>query len=140
MKPSERRGRVAVTCGRADGDSGCRLLDLIEPDNAGHVDEGWEMPVLLRYPKPNIGRAGDQHGIRVFAVDLGELLNATRRKPLLAPVRDMEHAIVIEREKPPRGCRLFRGCRPGRRRNIEPCVYDRPIAGATAEITGEPVL
>src|SRR5260221_5489297 len=140
MKPAERCGRVAMTYGRADGESGCRLPDLIEPDNAGHVDEGCEVPVLLRYPKPDIGRAGDQHGIWVFAVDLGELVNAARRKPFLATVRDAEHLAVIERGKPPRRCRLRPGCWTRRGRGIEACVYDRPVAGAAAEITGEPVL
>src|SRR5262249_36060189 len=140
VKSTECRGCFPVAYSRADAKAVRRLLDLIESGHAGHVDKGREMPLLLRYPKPDVRRSGDQHGIRAVHLALRETAMAARRIPAPATRANTQRVAVSGGGKPPRGHRLRCCCRAGRGRDIEAGVYDRTVAGAAAKIAGEPVL
>ena len=140
MQLGQRRGGVEVADAGAEGDAVGGLLDRVQTRDARHVDQRRELPVLLGHPQPDIGRPGDDHGRRMLAVDVGKLIDGARREPPLIAVRDLKHRAVIERGKLLRDRRTFRRRRARHLGEREPGVDDRTIAGAAAEVAGEPVL
>ncbi len=140
MQPGQCRRGVAVADHGADGQP---LLGIVEGGklrDASDVDQRLEQPVLLGDPQPDIGGAGDEHRIGMRGIDFGQLVARARGETLLLAMRQMQHLAIVERRKPRGRARLHSRVRRRRGAGIQPGLDDRPVAGAAAEIAGEPIL
>ena len=116
------------------------VLDAVEPVDLADMDHLGQIAKLLGDPQPHVRRPGDDRRVRMLLVEVGERLERRRRgeeRPLVAD----EHVLAVGKEAEHAGHVLAGdleavAARAGRDR--EPGVDDRPIAGAAAEIAGEP--
>ena len=126
---------------RAERQPVLAFLDDRKVFHARHIDQSLQVPMLLGDPEPDVGRAGDQHRVGMLQVDLRELVGRARREDLRVAMREMQHRALA------RACRAASRSRerdgasgPRRASRLESRIDDRPVAGAAAEIAGEPVL
>jgi hypothetical protein len=115
---------------------GVEALDPSQPDDPAEVAH------LLGDPQADIGRAGDQYGIGILRIECRQRLDAGRggEEPLGRTREQVD--TVIEARKRAGDLGLLAGEAvapvPGTRR--KPGIHDGAIAGAAAQIPGDPVI
>ena len=125
-----------------DGEFVAVVLDAVEIGHLADMDDARQVAQLLGDPQADIGAAGHDGGVRVKLVELGEAVDAARRgeeaafvadEDILAVGEEGEHALhVVAAGAEAVVAPAF----AGRHRGVD----DRPVAGAAAEIAGDPVI
>ena len=114
---------------------------MVEAAGPADMDDLREVAELLGDPQPDVGRAGDDGRIGMLLIEVGDAVDRRRRGEEAVAVADEDVVVVGEEAEEAGGLGGIGGEMVAARRRTggERRLDDRPIAGAAAEIAGDPV-
>ena len=138
------RERLAVGRAGADGDDAVLLGNAAQSVQPADEDGRRDVAHVLGHPEPDIGRPGDDGGVRVLVQHGGEIVDRRRHDQPPVALADLDAPAVPERLQPGGHAfalgrqRILLGSAIARNRLCG--AHDRLIAGAAAEIALQRLL
>ena len=138
----EVRQRRRVGRGCAEGHRARIVDDRIEAGDPAEPDDLGQIAQLLGDPQPDIGRARDEDRVRILGVERGQGLDARRGGEEALRRADHDVGLVVEVGERAGDLRLLVGeaVAPGAGAGGERGIDDRTVAGAAAQVPGDPVV
>jgi hypothetical protein len=140
----KRQKSVGIGHDRADRHYAIGYGDRFQPVEIADKNRRRNRAHLLGHPQPDIGRSGDDGGIRLGFVDRCEIIHIRRNDQALPACAGLDARAAPHRGKPCGNCRALGRqrilCRLAVSGNRPGGAHDRLVAGAAAEIALQGLL